>query len=79
MNSKCNVAFKQNLNIDIREWLPGTHTISTHVTIPNGLTSETYNVKLAIYDPLKDKPGVMFANTNRDEEGRYLVGRLKVN
>ncbi len=78
MDSNDNVLFKQNLNIDIRKWFPGTHTIINQVIIPEGLPSGTYDVKLAIHDPIKDKPGVMFANTNRDFEGRYLVSRLKI-
>lgn len=72
------VALKQNLNVDIRKWLPGTHAVNTDITIPINVSSDIYNVKLAIHDPNKDKPGVMFANTNQDEEGRYLVSQLNI-
>lgn len=73
-----NVAMQQDLNLDIREWLPGTHIVSADILILPNISPDIYDIKLAINDPLKDKPGVMFANTNRDEKGRYLVGHLKI-
>ncbi|MCK4572481.1 hypothetical protein KAT89_06150, partial [candidate division WOR-3 bacterium] len=74
-----NVALQQDLNLDIRNWLPGTHTVSFNIFIPSDISPNIYDVKLAIHDPIKDAPGVMFANTGQDEEGRYLVSRLKIN
>ena len=78
IDSDGNVALQQDLNVDIRNWLPGSHSVITNVPIPLKVPSKTYDVKLAIQDPFKDEPGVMFANTNRDEVGRYLVSRLKI-
>jgi hypothetical protein len=74
-----NVALQQDLNLDIRNWVPGTHTVTTNVLIPSDVPPNTYDVKLAIHDPVKDAPGLMFANEGKDEEGRYLVSRLKIN
>jgi len=79
IDSDGDVALQQDLNLDIRNWLPGTHTVTTNVLIPSDVPPNTYNVKLAIHDPVKDAPGVMFANTGQDKEGRYLVSRLKIN
>jgi hypothetical protein len=74
-----NVTLQQDLNIDIREWLPGIHILSADIPIPSNISPDTYDIKLAILNPIKDKPGVMFANTNRDLERRYLVSRLIIN
>jgi len=73
------VALHKDLNVDIRKWLPGTQTVNVSVHIPDDLPSGIYDVKLAINDPVTDVPGVRFANTNRDQKGRYLVSRLQIN
>jgi hypothetical protein len=72
------VAFQQALGIDIRDWLPGEQINTSKLSIPSNLFHADYEVKLAITDPNTNQPGVMFANTNRDSLGRYLVGRLSV-
>jgi hypothetical protein len=73
------VALEKQLDVDIKTWLPGIHTFTETVKIAEDLDSGQFEVKLAILDPDTGKPGVMFANTDRDEEGRYLVSRLTVN
>jgi hypothetical protein len=73
------VSLESEFEVDIKTWLPGMHTFSEPVNIPASIGSGTYEMKLAILDPDAGIPGVMFANTDRDEEGRYLVGRLTVN
>jgi hypothetical protein len=73
------VVSKQNLETDIKTWLPGKHTAQELIDIPAEIVAATYLVKLAILDPDTDKPGIMFANTERDDEGRYLVSELTVN
>jgi hypothetical protein len=73
------VELERELEVDIKTWLPGLHTISESVNIPADTESGSYEVKLAILDPDTGEPGVMFANTDRDDEGRYLVSKLTVN
>lgn len=70
---------QKDLGIDIKKWLPGVHTDTAVFGLPADLASGTYNVKLAILDPDTGLPGVMFANTGRDDEGRYLVDKLTIN
>jgi hypothetical protein len=79
INFEGNIALQQDLNVDIRQWLPGTHIVSVDFIIPSNISPNIYEIKLAIHNPVKDAPGVMFANTGQDEEGRYLVSRLKIN
>ena len=71
-------AMMQELAADIRTWLPGVHTLSLMLNLPADLPASEYDVKLAIHDPLTGAPGVMFANTGRDEAGRYLVSKLSL-
>ena len=79
IDSEGTIKLQQTLDVDIRKWLPGIHTIIANILIPFDVSSNTYNIKLAINEPETDAPGVMFANTGKDEQGRYLVSRLKVN
>ena len=66
-------------SIDIRNWLPGERISEDTFTVPASLASAEYQIKLAILDPANDKPAIRFANTDRDEQGRYLISKIKVN
>ncbi len=69
---------EQETGIDIREWLPGTWIETVSIFVPENISTGEYNVKLAVHDPQTDKPGLLFANTNKDETLRYLVSRVSV-
>ncbi|MCB0284709.1 MAG: DUF4832 domain-containing protein, partial [Calditrichaeota bacterium] len=73
------VVFQRNLSIDIKKWLPGTNNVSDTFEIPGSVETGDYNIYLAIVDPDTQEPGVMFANTNRDDQGKYLVSILSLN
>ncbi|TFG96029.1 MAG: DUF4832 domain-containing protein, partial [Calditrichales bacterium] len=77
-NEQDSVIFENDLDVDIRQWLPGFNANAVSVHLPENLAAGEYRVKLAIHDPLKDKPGVLFANTGKDESGRYLVSYLTI-
>ncbi|HQV31766.1 MAG TPA: DUF4832 domain-containing protein, partial [Calditrichia bacterium] len=59
--------FRTDLASDIRTWLPGQISAAERITLPGNLAPGAYSLKLAIHDPDHDSPGVMFANTLRDE------------
>ncbi|UCD38629.1 MAG: DUF4832 domain-containing protein, partial [Fidelibacterota bacterium] len=69
---------EQALDIDIRTWLPGDVEESVEVTVPTQLPPGRYELRLAIHDPLIDRPGIWFANEGRDDDGRYLLGSLRI-
>ena len=46
--------------------------------IDDGFIRIGFDVKLAIPDPDFGGRGILFANTHRDKENRYLVSRLQV-
>jgi hypothetical protein len=79
MSADQQVAFQTELAVDIKTWLPGLRSEITVIKIPADMAAGTYDVKLAIHDPDKGLPGVMFANTGRDDAGRYKVSNLVVN
>jgi len=78
VSSNQQVVLQQTLNIDIKKWLPGITKSADSFEIPSSISAGRYDVYLAILDPDTQKPGVMFANTGRDEEGKYLVSILTV-
>jgi Domain of unknown function (DUF4832) len=78
LSSDQQVVVQQTLNIDIKTWLPGTSNNADSFEIPATVAAGKYNMYLAILDPDTQQPGVMFANTGRDEQGRYLVSILSV-
>lgn len=69
---------EQVLDIDIRTWLPGDMEESIEVAVPTQLAPGEYSLRIAIQDPLTDSPGILFANDGRDDDGRYLLGRLRI-
>ncbi len=79
MTSDGNVVATQNLDIDIRQWLPGMATSTATFIIPASVASGDYELRLAIHDPLTAKPAVYFANKNRDAQLRFLAGKVVVN
>lgn len=72
------VALEQDLGVDIRTWLPGSHTVTAALHLPQNIAAGIYDLKLAIPDPDFDLPGILFANKEKDDQGRYLVSRLTV-
>lgn len=63
---------------DIRTWQPGLSEAVVHLKIPKKLAVGTYTVQASILDPSTGKPGVDFANTARQADGRYVLGKVKV-
>jgi len=78
VSSDQQVVLKHTLNIDIKTWLPGVHNNADSFEIPGTLNTGHYNIYLAIVDPDTQNPGIMFANTGRDDEGKYLVSTLSI-
>ncbi|MDZ7374454.1 MAG: DUF4832 domain-containing protein [candidate division KSB1 bacterium] len=78
INSKGEVALQRETAIDIREWLPGTRLAHDEIAIPEELPPGRYEIRVAIHDPAKGKPGVLFANAGKDQEGRYPLGIVLV-
>ena len=72
------VVFQERPGVNIRQWLPGIHAFDIRVRIPDDMADGIYDLKLAIHDPETDRPGILFANSGKDETGRYLAGRFQV-
>ena len=78
VDSSGKTAMRTTLNADIRKWLPGVTAETVSVSISKNLAAGFYDLRLAIHDPVTDRPGVLFANSGKDAEGRYGIGRVDV-
>ncbi len=73
-----NTVLEHVLDTDIRTWLPGLTESKDRFRIPPGIATATYDVKLGVIDPMFGRPGVRFANTGNDTEGRTWVNKITV-
>src|ERR1035437_9578725 len=64
---------------DIRKWLPGDAVFQDPVFVPADLPAGSYQVSVALLDPITLQPGVRLAIKGRGEDGWYALGTIQVN
>jgi hypothetical protein len=64
--------------VDVRKWLPGDAVFDGPVYLPENLEDGSYNVRIAMLDPLTGKPAIRLAIEGRQDDGWYLTGSLTV-
>ena len=67
-----------NVPVDIRKWLPGDAVFDGSLFVPENLSAGTYDVRVAMLDPMTRKPAVRFAIAGRDSDGWYSQGQIHV-
>ena len=65
-------------DVDIRTWLPGDVIYDSDVFVPSGMPEGTYDLDIAIIDPISRKPNIKFAVQDRGNDGWYNMGKIKV-
>jgi hypothetical protein len=63
-----------NTGIAVKDWLPGSYTVTPTVTLPAGLPPGAYTVAIGIVDPATMNPVVQLAIEGRDANGWYPIG-----
>jgi hypothetical protein len=63
---------------DIRDWLPGDIVYNDHFFIPQDMNPGSYDLQLAMVDPLTRKPRIKLAIEGGDEEGWYTLGKILI-
>lgn len=69
---------RTDTELDIREWLPGKHTVELVLTPPQTESAETLFAGLHIPDPSGQGPAVRFANLNDYDDGTLPLGTVEV-
>ena len=69
-------SFEMSTGVDIRNWLPGKHTCTVGVTVPQNIPSGKYHVEIGMYDQNVD---MIYLATDAERNGKfYRVGKLIV-
>ena len=63
---------------DISSWLPGDNLYNDGVFIPWDMPAGDYDLQIGMIDPLSQKPVIELAIEDRDVDGWYSLGKIKV-
>ncbi|UKS25794.1 DUF4832 domain-containing protein [Paenibacillus sp. HWE-109] len=72
------IVYKENAQVDIRRWLPGTQKSTASLNIPGTLPVGKYTLCVSILDPEKGSPGIDLAIQGKRADGRYTLGIVNV-
>jgi hypothetical protein len=64
---------------DPRDWLPGERDLAATLRVPAALKPGDYTLAVALTDPSAGRPPLRLAIDAPEQEGRYAVGKVRVN
>ena len=65
-------------NADITTWLPGDNLYDDSVLIPSDINPGQYDLQIGILDPQSNKPKVQLAISEKQPDGWYNLGKIKI-
>ena len=65
-------------NADIRTWLPGDNLYDDSVLVPSDMPPGKYDLQIGILDPKSNKPKVQLAISEKQPDGWYHLGKIKI-
>ena len=77
-NRNGKIIYKKMASADIREWLPGRHTIKESIPIPQDLKKDVYKINVAILDPELMKPAIHMEMKGERDDLRYTIGEIEI-
>lgn len=77
-DSEGEIVHKEKANADIREWLPGTHSVKEAITIPRALEKGIYEINIAILNPDGMLPAIQLEMEGGREDLRYTIGKINI-
>jgi len=79
MNLNRQIVWKETVDIDIRQWLPGEiNTVFIKSTLPEYITTDNYVIAVSILDPSGYLPSLRFANANYYNGGITPLGIIGI-
>jgi hypothetical protein len=63
---------------DVRKWLPGDVVFEEPVFVDADLAPASYELSIALLDPITLQPAVKLANHGRENDGWYRLGDIRV-
>ena len=76
--SATNNATMPLLATDIKKWLPGDAIVDGTLYVPDTLAPGTYRLRLALLDPLTQRPAIRLAIRAPVEDGWYDLGGINI-
>ena len=65
-------------NADIRNWLPGDNLYDNFIFIPWDMPLGSYELQIALIDPITNEPKVNLAIEGKQDDGWYSLGKIEV-
>ena len=65
-------------NADITTWLPGDNLYDGSVLVPSDMPTGQYDLQIGILDPLSNRPKVQLAVSEKQPDGWYNLGKIKI-
>ena len=72
------IIYKKLASADIRDWLPGRHSVKESIPIPNDLKKEVYKINVSILDPELMKPAIHMEMKGERDDLRYTIGEIEI-
>jgi len=66
------------LDADPRRWLPGDAVYENTIAVPRDLEPGRYPLRVALLDPITQRPAIQLAIAGRQADGWYQVGEIVV-
>jgi len=63
---------------DLRQWLPGEHTVAEALQLPTNLEPGDYDLVVAIVDPAGARRPFLLAIDAPERDGRYTVSQIRI-
>lgn len=62
----------------VRNWLPGTSTVTAEFSLPADLRPDAYELLVGVVDPRSEEPAVRLTITGGDEQGWYRLDKPRI-
>lgn len=79
MDASGNIVYKENKNVNLKSWLPGSKDLSLTLNVPSTVPDGTYTLTTAIINPSTGNPDVKLAFNAPNTNSRYQVGQVQIN
>jgi hypothetical protein len=78
IDSLQNVIVTKRLDLDLRTWLPGAHSIDATMQVAQSLKVGNYRIGVALVDSSTKRPAIRFPINAPDRNGIFYVSELSV-
>jgi hypothetical protein len=78
IDANSQVVFSSDADAELRNWLPGKHSVRDSLPLPASLPPGEYHLAVSIIDPTGQRPPFRLAMDAPAKDGRYRLSRVHV-